>query len=253
MSKTILSITIILIVCSVGISQIKPRKVKQQSETVLPTATNVETVVSDPIVEDQARELFFVSDKKGQGRNIGMQVKVYQMLGNCDFSVVSPYKQFASGDRIRFSIETNIDGYVYVIGQGTSGKARLLYPLPQINKGNNFIRRGAELIVPGTDWFRFDNRAGVEEVKVVVSKNKLDLLRHLMPRVGGEQVVAKDVEADILTLIQDQNESKDFIFTKEGFEDTTSTEAKDIIYQPLYAVNRERGSYTVLTLKLRHR
>lgn len=255
MSKSLLLIAIILMIFSVGISQIKPRKVKQQVDTTPIVSSSLGEAEIEPILEDQARDLFFVSDKKGQGRNIGMQVKVYQMLESYDFSVVSPYKEFRSGDRIKFGIETNVDGYIYVIGQGTSGKSQLLYPVQQVNKGRNFIYRGEEVIVPGNEWFRFDNRRGVEEVKIVVSKNKLDLLKYLVPQTT-EKEVARDVEAEVLAIVQGKNESRDFIVSKENVEEkveTASIETKDIICRPLYAVNRERGSYTVLTLKLRHR
>ena len=52
---------------------------------------------------------------------------------------VDPARDFHTGDRIKFAFESNIDGYLYVAQQGTSGNWTVLFPHPDINGGLNEV------------------------------------------------------------------------------------------------------------------
>ena len=83
---------------------------------------------------------------------------------------------FRAGDRVRLSFESNIDGYLYVVQEGSSGRWTVMFPNPDINGGRNAIRRGEEYVVPPDGWFQFDSTVGTELLFVVLSKEPLSEL-----------------------------------------------------------------------------
>lgn len=106
---------------------------------------------------DQARDLYFASDSTGQSHHPGLRVKVYQALEECDFVQFSPRKAFRGGDKVRFGVEANSNGYLYIIQRGTSGATTLLYPHKEIDGNRNRIQPTADYRVPkGDGWFVFD-------------------------------------------------------------------------------------------------
>ena len=77
------------------------------------------------------------------------------------------------GNRFRRLQTGNINGYLYVAQQGTSGNWTVLFPNPQINGGLNAVKRFQEYEVPSGDWFQFDGAAGTEHVFVFLSREPL--------------------------------------------------------------------------------
>src|SRR5919109_24495 len=51
---------------------------------------------------------------------------------------VTTTRTFRSGERIKLNIETNRDGYLYVINIGSTGQSRVLFPYPGAT-GSNFV------------------------------------------------------------------------------------------------------------------
>lgn len=116
---------------------------------------------------------------------------------------VSTRYQFKSSDRFRFRVQTNRDGYIYVLNRTFSGDPsqlaskgiervrdedqstrpsgptyRLLYPL---NREGNKMRANYWAVLPGegaTASFTMDSQPGVEKLYVVVSSKPLDLNRY---------------------------------------------------------------------------
>src|SRR5207253_2525660 len=82
---------------------------------------------------------------------------------------------FKTGDRVHFGFDANIDGFLYVASLGSSGQSTLLFPDPEINGGRNAIRRGEEYPVPNRDigWFRFEGKAGDEQLFVFLSRQPM--------------------------------------------------------------------------------
>jgi hypothetical protein len=87
-----------------------------------------------------------------------------------------PSTTFHSGDRVRFAFESNIDGYLYVVQAGSSGRWTVLLPKPDANTGRN--RGGAVRGVsrPRQRVVAFDETRGPKEVFVVLSKQPLETL-----------------------------------------------------------------------------
>ena len=117
--------------------------------------------------------------------NPGLRYRLVQQLQSGREVDVDPETTFHSGDHVRFVFESNIDGHLYIVQQGSSGNWTVLFPNPRINGGQNVIRALEEYTVPPQNWFIFDNNAGDESIRVFLSKTPLDSFP------GLEQVVAK--------------------------------------------------------------
>jgi hypothetical protein len=79
---------------------------------------------------------------------------------------------FHSGDHIRFSVETNTSGYLFVVNRGSSGTWKLMFPAPEIADGNNRVEpMRLYAMPPGQGMvFSFDSNAGVENAFIVFSR-----------------------------------------------------------------------------------
>ena len=67
---------------------------------------------------------------------------------------------FHAGDRIRLAVETNDDGYFYVVNRGSSGTWKLLFPSAEIKGGDNRIQKRVRYEIPWGYTFTFDEQAG---------------------------------------------------------------------------------------------
>ncbi|HEY9786369.1 MAG TPA: alpha/beta fold hydrolase [Candidatus Obscuribacterales bacterium] len=80
--------------------------------------------------------------------------------------------QFRSGDKIRFHVIPESDGYAYVVlKQGTSGKSAVLFPE---EGNNNLLHAGMDYPLPYESWLAFDRNPGIEKLSLVFSRNRVD-------------------------------------------------------------------------------
>jgi hypothetical protein len=81
---------------------------------------------------------------------------------------------FHSGDRVRFHLKPNIDGYAYIVMRnGSGGQKTVLFP-DDDNKSQNQITRGKEIVIPPDGDFEFDDHPGVEKLRLYVSRKPID-------------------------------------------------------------------------------
>lgn len=81
--------------------------------------------------------------------------------------------KFRSGDQIRFHVFANADVYVYIImRQGTKGTKSVLFPLAETGT-DNLVKRGRDCIVPTESALQFDENPGVENVGLLLSRQKI--------------------------------------------------------------------------------
>lgn len=81
--------------------------------------------------------------------------------------------RFRSGDQIRFHVFANADAYVYIImRQGTKGTKSVLFPLAETGT-DNLVKRGRDCIVPTESALQFDENPGVENVGLLLSRQKI--------------------------------------------------------------------------------
>lgn len=106
--------------------------------------------------------------------------------------------RFKSGDRIQLKIQTNSDGYLYIVAQGSSGAWQVIFPKRNANHGSNRVQSGDEK----SSLFRFDSKPGVEKLFVVLSRApEKDLDRVIYNLSGGAspaEPAAKQPEPTLL-------------------------------------------------------
>ena len=104
-----------------------------------------------------------------------------------DDAEVSTSKVFHAGDRVRIRVQSNQDGYLYVVQRGSSGNWEPLFPSLAINDGKNRIEARASLDLPSqTQAFTFNAQAGDERLFVILSRTPVNDVERLVYRLRGE-------------------------------------------------------------------
>lgn len=98
----------------------------------------------------------------------GLQYYVDLQDSSGNLRQVTTNHVFHSGDKIRLKVKSNMEGYLYVLNQGSSGRFNPLYP-PR-GEGNGFIQAGMTYSIPANGFIRFDDTPGTEKVSIVLSK-----------------------------------------------------------------------------------
>lgn len=61
----------------------------------------------------------------------------------------SPLAVFHTGDRLRVSVRTNQDGYLYIVHQTSpNAPGQIIFPDSRLNNGSNVVSKGQEFVLP---------------------------------------------------------------------------------------------------------
>lgn len=126
------------------------------------------------------RELANKNLTAGSMEAIGLGYTLYLRDINGRAVRVEPTREFHNGDRIRISLEPNIDGCLYVFHTEGDGPPEMIYPDPRLEGGENWIAAHVPLDVPSTvetderlRWFQFYGNPATEHLYVVVTREPL--------------------------------------------------------------------------------
>jgi serine/threonine-protein kinase len=213
-----------------------PRTIVASAETASAAAKSPADTAAP---REGAKEMFASTDANVSP---GLRFRLIQAGVNDAPIDVDPSTEFHTGDRIRFAFESNIDGYLYVAQQGTSGNWTVLFPNPDINGGRNIVKRFQEYTVPDDNFFRFDGPAGTEHVFVFLSREPLAQLPGFDKPVKSFEAGSPAMIAELRTSIQ----SRDLVFAK----DTAASKTP----QATYVVNKaEVGKAVTASFNLAHK
>jgi hypothetical protein len=91
-----------------------------------------------------------------------------------------PNHQFKKGDHVRFLVETNVDGFLYVFNTTDGGKPIMIYPDPEVDEAGNYFQSHVPFEIPSSlaaeerlKWFTFDDHTGAEKLYFVFSREPL--------------------------------------------------------------------------------
>jgi len=101
---------------------------------------------------------------------------------------------FHAGDRIRLAVETNDDGYLYVVNRGSSGTWKVLFPSAEVKAGDNRIQRRTRFEIPSGYTFTFDEQPGEEKLFIVLSRQPEPDLEGLIYSLGQKSTAPADVQ-----------------------------------------------------------
>ncbi len=181
-------------------------------------------------------------------RNAGLKYRIFRRDSAGQPVEVDPDTTFRSGDRIRLTFEPNVDGFLYLIQQGSSGRWSMLYPHPQIHAGQNGVSPFAEVTIPPGGWFRLDETPGTERLLVYLSKTKVSAL----PGADGAVVRVETVPQPTVTALTGAIRSRDLVFEKDEATPPGTAGAVGAV-QAVYVVNQsETGGVVWQTINLRH-
>ncbi len=156
-----------------------------------------------------------------------------QVLGD-----MKPGHIFRSAERIQVVVESNTDGYLAVVQQGSDGRAGLLSPTHAGQAEAHRIAAHSRIVLPGARHsFTFDHQPGTERLLIVLAREyqelaALPLWREMAPAdlAAVRRLAAREVGAKNLIV--------------EAFDDPQEDLA-------IYAVNRA-GSAIVQEIALVH-
>jgi hypothetical protein len=217
------------------------------------TAPNTTISPSTPLMPDAAgapspgaKELF-ENAPSGAPLRTGLRYRVIlQKPDQSQVEVDPATTSFKSGDGVKLAFDANIDGYLYVVSQGSSGAWTVLFPGPEINGGRNAIRRGEEYTVPDReDWFEFDKNVGTERLFVFLSKQPMAQL----PGFNRAVTQPETIVASVIDDLQRRFPSRDLFFQKAAGPVNT----KGIPTLSNYVVNpSEMGQSVSASITLKH-
>ncbi|MCI0623120.1 MAG: DUF4384 domain-containing protein [Acidobacteria bacterium] len=145
-------------------------------------------------------------------RRVGLKYRILLRSPDCDIREVDPSYTFHSGDKVRLQIESNVDGYLYVLQKGSTGRDQMLFPDPKINGGDNKITRGIQYSVPGNQWYAFDNNPGIERLTVVVSRTPMKSVQQAAKPSTDDALVS------VVSVVEELNQnvrSRDLVLIQE--------------------------------------
>ena len=130
-------------------------------------------------------------DRPAENINTGIQYWIELHRGNST-SKVNNKTAFRSGDRIRFHVRPNIDGYAYILlRSGSRGEQAVLFPDPEKREENRLIR-GKDYVLPGDGELKFDQNPGIEKLSLLLSRTPIDATAYVsqMTESSPSHVVA---------------------------------------------------------------
>jgi eukaryotic-like serine/threonine-protein kinase len=151
---------------------------------------------------------------------------------------------FHSGDKIRFTFESNGDGYLYLVQEGSSGKWTMLFPNPDINGGVNTVKRMQKYTIPERGWFVFNDTPGIDRAFVFLSREPLDQLPGFNQPVTRMESVASSIVENLRRSVR----ARDLLFEREQTSGSGAAKSAST-----FVVNRdELGRSVAASIELVH-
>src|SRR6185436_12918874 len=96
-----------------------------------------------------------------------------------------PGQEFQTGDKLKLALTVNQSGYLYIVNQPEGKDGVLLFPDLRINKGQNYVIKDKEYVIPSfcqdfedpkDCWFKMAPPSGTETLIVIFSRDKITTL-----------------------------------------------------------------------------
>jgi hypothetical protein len=111
---------------------------------------------------------------------IGLGYTLYLRDASGDAVRVDPEREFRTGERVRISMETSADVYLYIFNSTDNGDPVMIYPDVRLDDAGNYIEAHIPTEIPSSTesdesrrWFAFDATPGIEHLYIVASRDPL--------------------------------------------------------------------------------
>jgi hypothetical protein len=129
---------------------------------------------------------------------LGLRYTVLKLAADNTPTEVPNDTVFHAGDRIRFSVEANAPGYLYIVNQGSSGNWKPMFPSSEIEDGNNRIEGWRPYTMPPKSRLAFDSTVGTENLFIVFSlQPEADLETMIYSLQGKKKAAAAAPESPV--------------------------------------------------------
>lgn len=134
--------------------------------------------------DEGAKGLFFEQlDHQSNNLNTGIQYWI-ELHHNGETIHATNKTAFHTGDKIRFHVRPNIDGFAYImLKSGSRGEQAVLFPAKGRDE-NNKITHGKEIVLPDDGMLSFDENPGTEKLTLLVSRKPIDTEAYLSGKVA---------------------------------------------------------------------
>ena len=178
-------------------------------------------------------------------RTLGLRYGILRQTPDGGEGEVDPAgTTFHSGDKIRFTFESNGDGYLYLVQEGSSGKWTMLFPNPDINGGVNTVKRMQKYTIPAQGWFVFNDTPGIDRAFVFLSREPLDQLPGFNQPVTRMESVASSIVENLRRSVR----ARDLLFERDQASGSASAKSAST-----FVVNRdELGRSVAASIELVH-
>lgn len=158
----------------------KPTETKQVAQNTRPTRP----VKPQPTVEPQEiianNQVKLVTASYSGPKPMGIRYSVLKRMSQ-GWEETNADSTFRSGDAIRVRVETNENGYMYVVAKGSSGSWDVLFPAKEVKDGDNYVEAGEQYLLPNRlGLWRFDDKRGEEKLFLVLSRRPVSDLDKLI-------------------------------------------------------------------------
>jgi hypothetical protein len=177
-------------------------------------------------------------------RYVGLSYWVELVGSDGEHTRVPTDRVFRNGERIRFNLMSNWDGYLYLITLGATGRAQVLFPHPTVAGGNGAIKGNTAYEVPHDTYLRFGDHPGEDIIFVMLSPEPLPgFARSPSPQM---QALSRE-DTERLAIISYLKGAKDLLLEI----DTFSPQPASYVVAPLSMLQGE-GQMIALQVKLKH-
>ncbi len=177
-----------------------PPRSNKPAATVKPSRRRPKPVTPnpgpEPVVKKDDRK---VTPEKVNIPRLGLGLTLFMRDSNGLAVRTEPSHEFRKGDHVRFLIETNADGYLYVFNTTDGGQPVMLYPDPELDEAGNYFQAHVPFEIPSSvaaeerlRWLTFDEHPGVEKLYFVFTR---------------EPLTAVPIEDDLITFCR-ENDAK---------------------------------------------
>jgi hypothetical protein len=112
-----------------------------------------------------------------------MTIIVFKLDGG-SLVPVAPSTEFKAGDQIKLQLQSNFDGFIYVVNIQPSGKRCLKFPYPKAT--DNSVRADEKYdIPPPGDVMEFDDEKGTEVLQVIMTRSRIKYLDDALKEPEG--------------------------------------------------------------------
>jgi len=117
----------------------------------------------------------------------GLKYRILERESGGSLRAVPADSAFKTNDRIRFEIESNTPGFVYLLQQGSDSTWDVLFPSAEVRNSDDRLEPMHAVQIPREQDFIFDQISGQERVLLVLSPSRVTDLERLLNLVSGRR------------------------------------------------------------------